>query len=124
MAKVALSTKVSEELKIKLEEQAKEKDITLSEHVANLLAVTQKTSENSGQEFKRLIKELDEKNLQIEKFQQMQLNEQQIMLYQEKVRLIEKEEKQEKASVIDEPEENRHVEPDDKINKKWWQIWR
>lgn len=122
MAKVALSTKVPEELKVDLEEQAKEKGITLSEHVANLLMATKKTTENSEQEFDRLIKELEEKNLQIKEFQEMQKNEQQIRLYQEKQRLIEKEEEQKRINMIDEPKESEKSEAI-KPKKKWWQRW-
>lgn len=123
MAKVALSTKVSEELKAELEEQAKEKDITLSEHVANLLTDSKDASENTEQEFNNLIKELNEKNSQIKELLEMQKNEQEVRLYREKILLIEKEQEQEKISIINEPnktEETGSLKPE----KKWWKFWR
>lgn len=120
MAKVALSTKIPEELKAELEEQAKKEGITLSEHVGNLLSNSKKDSEKSEHEFERLIKELDAKNHQIETLLKMQKNEQEVRLYHEKTLLIEKEEQQKKSSVINEPQKNGHIDS----SKKWWQVWR
>lgn len=76
MAKVALSAKVSEELKAELEEQAREKNITLSEHVANLLTDSKNVSEKTERELNNLHKEIEAKNSQINNPLEKQINEQ------------------------------------------------
>lgn len=122
MAKVSVSAKIPEELKTELEKQAEEKDITLSEHVANLLTQANENTEKRQQEFALLVKEIQEKNKQIQEFQTMQKNEQEIRLYREKTLLIEKEQEQKKISMINEsnsPEENGSINP----AKKWWKFW-
>lgn len=118
MAKVSVSAKIPEELKTELEKQAEEKDITLSEHVADLLTQANENTEKRQQEFALLVKEMQEKNKQIQEFQTMQKNEQEIRLHKEKQHLIEMEKEQQKLFAV-----NDEVKDERETKKNRWRFW-
>lgn len=110
MVKVTLSAKIDDELKKELEIEAKEKKLTLSEYVAQVLHQRNEQQEKTDKAYELLEKQLDAKDKQIDKLQQAQLNEQELQLYKEKSNLID----EQKVLVEDTREES----------KKWWQVWR
>lgn len=110
MVKVTISAKIEEELKGRLEEQAKEKGITMSQMIEEKLKNKVEKEENSHDEFSLIKNELKEKNKQISQLQQQVLNQQEIELYKEKRALLKLESSAESDNVVNAEVEEKVAE--------------
>lgn len=119
LTKQVISTKVSVDLKEKLVKQAKEKGLTTSEHIANLLVFDFEEKETQYQkEIEKLNSQLDVKDklignmsANLEKAQNLLDQQQQLQLMAQK-------------QIEDLQLNQRLLIETNSRARKWWQVWK
>lgn len=117
-SKKVLSTKVTTELKDKLVKQAKEKGLTTSEFIANILAIDFKEQENQQKiEIEKLKSELKDKDELILNLSNRLEKEQNLLGQQQQLQLMAQQQ-------INDMQKNQQLLIENTSKKKWWQIFK